>query len=416
MNVSIVINKEDISRLPSLLKSLEENDLSPVSEIFYTGSSEDIKDLSASLSITPLDLDTDNKAYIKNTAISKASGEYILWLSTNSVLEDTTLEELLETVEENPDADFIYPNEVMVQNGEEIVRNFDDLYKREKLILHNLSIEDNLPEYGVLFKKEKILELGGFDEEFEDFDLYRLIYDNLSDLRLKHSDLSFVEYHITQDFIDTSFRSKALRDVIYKYNWKTDIFPYLSWEEEENSALATAYTFIGDRLARYHDFLNASELYRKALLTFHNRLSLQSLINAYINMGLFEEAKALASSSQGLNQGEIKNLLEKIKNVEQFVKSLEDSIKEGKTGEVLLASKDIISFYQGAPIYNLFGVVYYLMNDLETAYKFFYKAVIINPLEQDIIKNLVDVAKQINKEEKVKNLIFRIVPKQEKVA
>ncbi len=416
MSLSIFIYKEDVSKLEKLLNSLEENDLSSVKEVLYSGSKEDIKDIDTSIPIIPLDIKSENKAFAKNVALSKAQGDYILLLSSNSVLEDTTVEELLEIINEVSDADLIYPNEVLVQDEEEIVRNFDDLYGREKLILHTLSIEENLPEYGILIKKDTFNKLGGFDEEFEDFDLYKFLYDNLDNIKLKHSDLSFVEYHLTEDFIDTSYRSKALRDTVQKYDWKTEIFPYLSWDKEENSALATAYTFIGDRLSRYHDFLNASEFYRKALFTFHNKLSLQSLINSYINMGFFSEAKKLLSVSQGLEQKEIKQLSQHIDNIQKFVQSLENSVKEGKTGEILIASQDIINFYQGAPVYNLFGVVYYLMRDLENAFKFFYKAVIINPLEQDILQNLVDVAKQLGKEEKVKNLIFRITPTKEKVS
>ncbi|NPA52153.1 MAG: hypothetical protein GXO22_04605 [Aquificae bacterium] len=416
MKISIVIYNQDKTQLKNLTKSLEENDLSMVGEILYTGKKEDTTGLETSLVIEPLELDTENKAYLKNVLLGRAKEDYILWLSTNTVLEDTTIAELIETAQEHKDADVIYPNEVIIQDEEEIVRNFDDLYKRENLILHNLSIEDNLPEFGILLKKDKFKKLGGFDEQFEDFDFYKFVYDNINEITVKHSDLSFVEYHITEDFIDTSYRSKAIRDTVSKYDWKTEIFPYLSWEKEENSALATAYTFIGDKLSRYHDFFNASQLYTKALLTFHNKLSFQSLINAYLNMGLFEEAKALITSQQTLKKEEKDSMIQRINQTQKFVKTLEESIKEGKTGEILLASKDIIDFYQGAPVYNLFGVVYYLMNDLENAYKFFYKGVIINPLEENIVKNLVDVAKQIGKEESVKNLIYRIVPQQEKVA
>ncbi len=418
MNVSIFIMKEgDGKNLQRLLSSLEENDLSNISEIFYSGLKDDISNSEFSREIIPLGIESSNKAFLKNLAVEKSKGDYVLWLSSNSVLEDTTIEEMMEVLEENNfSPDIVYPNEVVIQEGEEIIRNFEDLYEKEFLLLHTLSVEDNLPEFSVLLKKETIKNLGGFDEEFEDFDFYKFIYENIGNIKLKQSDLSFVEYHITEDFIDTSYRSKAIRETINKYDWQTQIFPYLSWKENEKSSLATAYTFIGDRLVRYHDFLNASEFYRKALMTFHNKISLLSLINAYTNMGMFDNAKALLSKEQGLTEEEIKSISERIENIEKLVQSLENSVKNGKTGEVLVASNDIIQFYQGAPIYNLFGVIYYLMGELETAFKFFYKATIINPLEEDILRNLIDVSKQIGKEDTVKKLINRIVPQTEKVA
>ncbi len=396
------------------LSSLSENDSTLIREVIFSGDSSSIKE-NYGLNIKSLNLRTDNKAYIKNIFLSEANSDYILMLSSNSVLEDSTLEEIAETLDETPDADVIYPNEVLTQGGEEIVRNFDDFYGKELLLFQSLSIEDNLPEFGILLKKDTFLKLGGFNEEFEDFDFYRFLYENLTSIKLKQSDLSFVEYHINNAFIDTSYRSKTIRDILEMYDWKSIIFPHLSWEKNRNMALATAYTIIGDRIGRYHDLLNASEFYRKALLSLHNKLSLLSLINTYINMGLFDKADILISKEQGLSDEEVGSLKEKVKFARNLIESLEKSVKEGKTGEILIASEDIISVYQGAPIYNIYGVIHYLMNDLENAYRFFYKATIMNPLEEDILRNLIDVAKVLKKEEKVKNLINRLVPQVEKV-
>ncbi len=396
------------------LKSLSENDREFIKEVIFSGSQNSVKE-DYGLNVRCLNLDSNNKAYIKNIFLSQAKSDYLLILSSNSVVEDTTLEEFAETLEETPDVDVIYPNEVLTNGEEEVIRNFEDLYQKEALIFQTLSIEDNIPEFGVLIKKETFLKYGGFNEEFEDFDFYRFLYENLLNLRLKQSDLSFVEYHINEFFIDTSYRSKTIRDILDIYDWKTVIFPHLSWDKSRSTALAAAYTLIGDKLSRYHDFLNASEFYRKALLSFHNKLSLISLINCYTNMGLFEHAQILISKEQGLSEEEINSLGEKVKFAKDLVASLEKSVKEGKTGEILIASEDIISVYAGAPIYNIYGVVHYLMKDLENAYKFFYKAVIMNPLEEDILNNLTDVAKLIGKGENVKKLINRLVPQVERV-
>ncbi len=410
--VSVCIIKTDLENkeFENTINSLEEN-LEFIDEIIYTGSEEEIPE--TDLKIKSLKIQSENKALLRNKAIENAKNELILFISNATELEDSTVEEFIETYEES-NADIVYPHEVIKTfEDEEIIRNFSDWFNKENSLLQSLAIENHLPEFGILFKKEIFNKTGKFNENFEDFEFYDFIYKNINNLKLKLSDISFITEIETDRFVDTSFNSKSLRDMVQKYDWKTEIFPSLNWEGNEKLAFATAYSLIGKQLEKYHDYFNASEYYRKALLIFHNQHTLLNLINTYYNMGFFEKALELVNQEQGLDEKSIETLTEKINQSKSLVENIEKAIEEGYAGEILSSAGEIVEIYQGAPIYNILGVIYLLKNEINTAYKFLYKAVIMNPLDEDILRNLVDVSKQIGKEKKVESLIIRIIDKKE---
>lgn len=387
------------------IKTLLENDLSEVEEIIIT----DPEVAIIHPKIRTIDVRSDNKAVIKNKLIDESSQDYILWLSSDNELEDTSIEEFIDEIEDNPDADIIYANEIIKIGDDEDIRNFSDYYGAENTLIQALTLEDELPEWGVVTKKSIFDRLGKFNEEYEDYEFYEFLYKNLKNLRLKLAEFTFITFNLRDTFIDTSFRSKALRESVKIYDWKKEIFPSLSWDKNENLAYSTAYTMIGDKLFNYFDFYNASEYYRKALLSFHNQISLKKLINTLVMMGFFDKAKSITSTEQGLTEQEVQEITENIDKIQQLVKELEFAIEEGKAGDILISAPDILSVYQGAPMYNILGIVYALKGEFQTAYRLLYKAVTMNPLDEDILYNLIDIADKIGKKEKVEKLVKRLL-------
>ncbi|WP_281951147.1 glycosyltransferase family A protein [Nitrosophilus kaiyonis] len=392
----IDINNQDIKKT---LESLEENK-DYISEIICTGSNKEYDN------IKYLNINSKNEAIHRNACLKEAKSEYILWLAPNIELEDETLEEFNEILEEYENIDIIYPNEVFIdENEEENIKNFNDWYKKNDQLIQSLTLEDYIPNFGVVTKKSKFLNIGGFEDKYNDYCFYATIYKNIKNINFKHSDLSFINHYIYESFIDTSYRSKLLRDILEIYNLK-EIFNNLNWENE-NIAIATAYTIIGDKLFNYYDYLNASNFYRKALISFHNQETLRKLIETYYQMGLFDEALKLLET-QDANENIKKEFIEKIENTKKLIQEIEKSVEEGKAAQILISANDITSFYQGAPIYNILGVVFFIKADLENAYRFFYKAATMNPLDNDIINNLIDIAKKLGYEDDVIGLFDRL--------
>ena len=408
MNLTLGILKttSDFSKINEVLEGIQDN-LEYFDQIIYTGNKEDLEN--AEFDFVALGLDTDNKAVLRNKIMDKSENELILWIDNATVLEFDMIPEMMEVLESNPDADIIYTNIVYKDiEGNESIRKLEDVYGKENNLLMTLKIEDYIPEFGVITKKDSLERLGKFDESFKDYEFYRFIYENLNNLKLKLSEFNYVVKYLLETFIDTSYRSKALRDALKKYPLQ-EFFPKLGWNKNENLALATAYTSIGDVLTDYYDLYNASEFYRKAALSFHNKITLSKLVQAYFNMGLFDEAKKLVSEEQGFSQEEVKNLQENIGQIQRLIEMIEKSINEGNVQEIFNLINEIASAYQGAPLYNILGVLEYYTNNLEKAYQFFYKAATLNPLNEDIIHNLTGLANQLGKQEDVKGLFERLL-------
>ena len=408
MNLTLGILKTtpNFSKIDEVLEGIQDN-VEYFSQIIYTGKKEDLEN--ADFDFQALEIETDNKALLRNKIIEKANGDLIFWIDNTTVLEFDMIPEMMEVLESFPDADIVYPNTVYVDiDGTEKIKKHEDFYKSEKKLLMSLKIEEYIPEFGIITKKDLFERIGRFDENFKDYEFYKFIYDNLEDIRLKLAEFNFVVKHILETFIDTSYRSKALRDTLKKYPLQT-FFPELGWGKNENLALATAYTSIGDILSDYYDLYNASEYYRKAALSFHNKISLLKLIKTYTNMGMFEEAKKLASQEQGFSHEEEIDLQQGISQIESLIKNIEQSVDEGKLVEILSLINEIASVYQGAPLYNILGVIEFYNKNIEKAYQFFYKSATLNPLNEDVIYNLTDVAKQLGKQEEVKGLFDRLL-------
>ncbi len=401
-----VIERDSKDYLEKVFSALEENE-EFIEEVIYTGKEEDIPD--TDLDVKSLNLSSENQAFLRNQALKHVNAEWILWIDTATELEDSTIEELFDLLEEYPDANLIYTNAVKItKDGEENVINYDNLYENKYIVLQGLTVDKYFPEWGILTKKE-IFNKNQFNENFKEYEFYEFFLKNLQNLRPALSDLSFINFYEAKTFIDTSYMSKILRDLIIDRYLLEKLFPHLSWDENKEVAQSTAYTMIGDALANYHDLYNATDYYRKALLSFHNKHTLTKLIKSYVDMGLFENAKQLLSSEQGLTEEEIKSTKQDIEKVEKLIKGLEKGVEEGKIDEVLYALNDVIDIYQGAPVYNIAGVVQFYRGDLEGAYRFFYKAVVLNPLEENILRNLTDVAKQLGREKEVVQLIERLL-------
>ncbi len=394
-SVCIVDTKKN-SNLEKVLASLEENQ-EFIGEIIYTGNIQ-------KESIISLEIENNNEAFHRNTCINKAKEEYILWLTPDIELEDETLEEFADILEEQENIDIIYPNEVLILDKEETIKNYDDWYEKESELIQALTLEKYLPNWGIVTRKS-LFEDKKFEEEYNDYCFYAFIYKNIKNITLKLSDLSFINHHISDTFIDTSYRSKLLRDIITIYSLQ-EIFKNLDWKKE-HIAHATAYTMIGDTLFEYTDYYNASKFYRNALMSFHNQNSLEKLIQSYYQMGLFEEALQMVHT-QDLKKEKQQYYIEIIDKTKELIEQIEKAIEEGKAADILLAANDIISFYKGAPIYNILGVIYFIKKELESAYRFFYKAAIMNPLDKDILSNLAQVAKDLQKEEEVVALYQRL--------
>jgi tetratricopeptide (TPR) repeat protein len=109
-----------------------------------------------------------------------------------------------------------------------------------------------------------------------------------------------------------------------------------------------------------------------------------------------------------LKDEEIKKYTAFINDLKKLVQELENFVKKGKIKDLLSSINDIVSVYEGAPIYNILGVVHFILEDYENSFRFLTKAVTMNPEKEEYVENLFEVGKIINKESKIQSLLNRL--------
>ena len=399
----LVLNESEPKE--EFLEAINEN-ADFIHEVIFSGKKTDVE---LECPVKFLELKGETKGKIRNALTEAAQTDTILFLSATTILEEDAIEELLEE-REATQADIVFPNVIFQVGGKEEVKNFEQPFGKELNLVASLSIEDYIPEWGILTSKSVVEKGKGFDSSLDDYDFYDFLYKNISWLKIRLAELTYITQKIEDSFIDTSWRSYVLRKrVLQNFDWERELFPFLSWHKKPEAAEATALTIIGNKLSSYYDFFNATDFYRRALLKFHNQESLRCLINAFKTMGLFEEAKELLSPEQGVPEETISSERQLIENIESIIKELEKAVEDGKVFEVITAIQDIVPIYEGAPIYNILGVLSWIQKKEEEAYRFFFKAVTMNPINQDYLFNLTSMAKLLKKEEEVKKLIQILV-------
>ena len=148
----------------------------------------------------------ENKGISGNTneALKMATGDYISLVDHDDILSESALYEVVKTINENPDVDFIYSDEDKFHFMDE---SYYEPHFKPDFAPDTLRANNYICHYSV-FKKELIDKIGGFNSEFDgaqDYDLILRATENAN--RIIH--IPKVLYHWRVHKGSTSFETEA---------------------------------------------------------------------------------------------------------------------------------------------------------------------------------------------------------------
>ena len=108
-------------------------------------------------------------ARARQVGLKNAIGEYVLILDSDDTLIEGSLEKFKSEIQKNPDVDFFYTDNIEVYpSGSERFSNYPK-FGSNKAFLHSIFRRSRVPfkHSGTMYKREKVLSLGGYDENLK---------------------------------------------------------------------------------------------------------------------------------------------------------------------------------------------------------------------------------------------------------
>ncbi|MFH1387070.1 MAG: glycosyltransferase [bacterium] len=239
-----------------------------------------------------------NVADSRNYGISKACGEYLVWLDSDDVLMPECLRLELNEIEADQRLDVVYGDFTLIDEngvmiGELLHRNF----KNKEELIESMVWNNPIPNVGVMIKKKCYQELGGFDPFFselaEDYEFWTraVAKYNFKHLANKMSSWRKHSSALTGSGRDLRFDAEVLRRILAKYDLK-ELFPWIDWEYQDPS-LAKAIAYLN--IARIFSYRKADEdsirYLKMSLDSFPLSESYFRLAKMYQSRGSMAEAK-----------------------------------------------------------------------------------------------------------------------------
>lgn len=147
----------------------------------------------------------DNKGISGNTncAIEMATGEYIAFLDHDDILPIFSLYEIVDCINNNKDADFIYTDEDKIFNGKRIEPHFKSDYAPDMLMSYNYIC------HFAIYRKDLIKKIGLLDSNFDgsqDYDFILRATENAS--KIMHIPKILYHWRMNEDSVALNSSAK----------------------------------------------------------------------------------------------------------------------------------------------------------------------------------------------------------------
>jgi len=202
----------------------------------------------------------------RNRAVEEATGDYVLWLDSDDVLIDTTIQHYRAALDEDPSIDVLYGTLVIVDNNLNITGKkleHPDWRARNRELVSTLLMMNVLPNPGTLVRKNLYERFGGYALDFpraHDYEFWTRIAPHATFQRL-HAPVVLWRWHDANmsapsvDF-NTSYDARIVQKLLDTWGLE-ELFFDLPWDEPSR---ARSEAIASLRITQRFLHLNMSEL------------------------------------------------------------------------------------------------------------------------------------------------------------
>ena len=222
-----------------------------------------------------------NKAY--NEAIQESKGEYIIFVPGDDVSLENRIDEQMQIFQENPKLSALYANgrfyidgkiEQQVHNNEEMSLLFNETCEK---VLEYLYVVKGFMIQTAMFKRELLLDCGGFDEDSiaDDWILNIRIFRELKDkseYKYQAKDVFLYRQHSSNNHKNFPRQAASMIEVVKKY------VP----EKTKKTTLANMYFYLGKAAFLVYNERHFGLGLKFMFLSFLTRPSLSNLLKSLL--------------------------------------------------------------------------------------------------------------------------------------
>lgn len=214
----------------------------------------------------------------RNRAIEEATGDFLLWLDSDDVLLEHTVELYHQALKETPKVDVFYGSLLIVENNLEVTGKelkHADWYGDKKMMVSHFLFKNVVPNPGTLVRKACYEEMGGYDLGYpraHDYEFWVRIAPKAT-FRRVNEPVVLWRWHDanmsspTVDF-DTRYDIQIVQTLLARYTIE-DLFPDLGWGPDDRPlSLGVANLRIAQRMLQLGSKENAIVYLKRSLDAF----------------------------------------------------------------------------------------------------------------------------------------------------
>ena len=238
----------------------------------------------------------------RNTVVKNSKGDFIVWLDSDDVILQGTLEKYYKYIKQNPVCDVIYGNLIVTNENLQPENNmiFLNWFGKNYYMPGQMLMQNLIPNVSTAIRRSLFDKFGNYDQEFRrahDYQFWARIVEHANFAQI-NSFVALYRWHNTNLSArngkpDRAYEVRILLSLLNRFPLNMHFTELFEKSNDKKKSESIAYYLIAKKLFEYNDFNECSKFCKKSI----NAMPYKE------NLELLDEA----SSHLSKNVGEISN-------------------------------------------------------------------------------------------------------------